>query len=153
MSIARFLLSGPGNDRRPPGRARGSRARCGATLLEIQVAFAVLGISLAGLCPFVVMQLRQVRRLELRLQAQVVNTRTGQVMLPGQTYYLVPWLNPWARKLAGGGQVLTSAANACDPGPLAVPSPAPTAYPVTILQLDATPSSPGVTACVDVSAP
>ena len=42
--------------------------RYGYTLLEVQVAFAVLGIGLAGLCPFVVMQLRQVRQLELRLE-------------------------------------------------------------------------------------
>ena len=79
----------------------------------MQVAFAILGIGLAGLCPLVVMQLRQVRQLELRLQGHVVQTSpvTGvsQTMLPGNTYYIVPWTNPWAQKLAGSGQILTSA--------------------------------------------
>ena len=94
--------------------------RRGYSLLEVQVAFAILGIGLAGLCPLVVMQLRQVRQLELRLQGQVVQTSfvTGQsqTMLQGNTYYLVPWTNPWAQKLAGSGQILTSPTNSCDPG-------------------------------------
>ncbi len=98
------------------------RARRGYTLLEIQIAFAVLGIGLAGLCPFVVMQIRQVRQLELRLQGQVVlnnpTTGTSQTMLQGVPYYIVPWTNVWAQKLAGSGQILTTATNACDPGNL-----------------------------------
>jgi hypothetical protein len=122
-------------------------------MFEVQVGFAVLGIGLVGLGPLVVMQLRQLRQLELRLESQLINTRLGQTMLPGQTYYLVPWKNPWARKLAGSGQVLTSTSNSCDPGTLTVPSPAPSSYPVTIVELDASPGSQNLTAYVDVSAP
>ncbi len=73
------------------------------------MAFAILGIGLAGLCPFVVMRLRQIRQLEQGLQGQVINSRVGEAMWTslgtdrrqGQTYYLVPWQNPWTRKLAG----------------------------------------------------
>ena len=72
------------------------------------------------------MQLRQVRQLELRLEGQVVHTNptTGvsQTMLPGNTYYIVPWTNVWAQKLTGSGQILTTATSACDPGYLPLPS-------------------------------
>ena len=70
-------------------------------MLEVQVAFVLLMIGMAGVCRVVVMQLRRVRQLELRLEAQVVNTRLGQTMLAGQPYSLVPWRSPWTRKLAG----------------------------------------------------
>ena len=100
----------------------------------MQVAFAVLGIGLAGLCPLVVMQLRQVRQLELRLEGQVVQksflTGQSQTMLAGNTYYIVPWTNPLAQKLAGSGQILTSPTNSCDPGALPLPTPAPPNFPV-----------------------
>jgi hypothetical protein len=125
--------------------------------LEVQVAFAVLGIGLAGLTPLVVMQLRQVRQLELRLEGQVVQksflTGQSQTMLQGIKYYIVPWTNPLARKLAGSGQILTSPTNSCDPGALQLPTPAPQYFPVTIVELDATPTSQSVTAYVIVSAP
>ncbi len=131
--------------------------RRGYTLLEVQVAFAVLGIGLAGLCPLVVMQLRQVRQLELRLEGQVVQKSflTGQsnTMLPGITYYIVPWTNPLAQKLAGSGQILTSPTNSCDPGALPLPFPAPPSFPVSIVELDASPTGQSVTAYVQVSAP
>jgi type II secretory pathway pseudopilin PulG len=136
---------------------RQGERRHGYTMLEVQVAFAVLGIAMAGLCPLVVMQLRQVRQLELRLQGQVVqlNTSTGgsETMLAGKTYYVVPWGNPWTRKLAASAQILGSAKSPCDPGPLPVPVPAPTAYPVSVVELDAPPYSQTVTVYVDVSAP
>jgi type II secretory pathway pseudopilin PulG len=126
-------------------------------MLEVQVAFAILGIGLAGLCPLVVMRLRQVRQLELRLQGTVVQTSiaTGQsqTMLPGVKYYLVPWSNPWARKLSGSAQILKSPSNSCDPGSLPLPAPAPHSFPVKIIELDASPISQTVTAYVDVSAP
>jgi type II secretory pathway pseudopilin PulG len=135
----------------------GPCVRYGYTLLEVQVAFAVLGIGLAGLCPFVVMQLRQVRQLERRLQGHVVQTSlktgVGQTMLQGNTYYIVPWTNIWTRKLTGSGQILTSATSPCDPGYLSLPSTPPQSYPVTIVELDATSYSQSVTAYVDVSAP
>jgi type II secretory pathway pseudopilin PulG len=129
----------------------GSRTRYGYALLEVQVAFAVLGIGLAGLCPFVVMQLRQVRQLELRLQGQVVQTSAGGVthtMLQGNTYYIVPWTNVWTQKLTGSGQILTSATSPCDPGNSAMGN-----YPITMVELDATPYSQSATAYVNVSAP
>jgi type II secretory pathway pseudopilin PulG len=114
----------------------------------------ILGIGLAGLCPLVVMQLRQVRVLEQRLQGQVIQTQTGQAMLEANTYYIVPWTNPWTQKLAGSGQIWQSNTNACDPGPLlSVRTPAPAAYPVTIVELDASPYSNSVTAYVDATAP
>ena len=129
----------------------------GYTLLEVQVSFAILGIGLAGLCPLVVMQLRQVRQLELRLQGQVVQTSpaTGvrHTMLQGNTYYIVPWTNVWAQKMTGSGQILTSATSACDPGYLALPSSPPQSYPLTIIEVDAAPYSQSATVYVDVSAP
>jgi hypothetical protein len=129
-----------------------SRTRYGYTLLEVQVAFAVLGIGLAGLCPSVVMQLRQVRQLELRLQGQVVQTSPGtgvaHTMLQGKTYYIVPWTNVWTQKLTGSGQILTSATSPCDPGNSAMGN-----YPITMVELDAIPYSQSATAYVNVSAP
>ena len=62
-------------------------------------------------------------------------------MLSGNTYYIVPWQNPWTQKLAGSGQILTSSVSLCDPGPLPVSYPAPTSYPVTVVELDAPPYS------------
>ncbi len=101
-----------------PGRGR----RRGASLLEVQIAFAVLGIGLAGLCPFVVTQLRQVTRLESRLAANryvstYVYEPSGPVVRPGSgtVYYLVPWNNPWTQKLTTRAQLLTSPANSGDP--------------------------------------
>jgi type II secretory pathway pseudopilin PulG len=148
----------------------GPHVRRGYSLLEVQVAFALLGIGLAGLCPLVVMQLRQVRQLELRLQGNVVQTNpvTGasQTMLQGNTYYIVPWTNVWTQKLTGSGQILTSATkltglgkvvtlikNSCDPGypPLSA-TPAPT-NTVTIHKLDAPPYSQSATVYVDVTSP
>ena len=48
---------------------RFGRWRRGSSLLEVQIAFALLGIGLAGLCPFVVMQLKQLLNLESRFMA------------------------------------------------------------------------------------
>ena len=61
MKVARdsFLTSG----------LRSGRRRRGSWLLEVQIAFVLLGIGLAGLCPFVVMQLKQLVNLESRLMA------------------------------------------------------------------------------------
>jgi hypothetical protein len=146
--------------RGPPGDRR-SATRHGASLVEVQIAFAVLGIGLAGLCPFVVMRLRQVGQLEQRLQGQVINSRVGEAMWTGlgsdqrqgQTYYLVRWQNPWAQKLAGSAPILTSATNSCDPGSLPNPLSIGTSNTVTIVELDASPDSQSVTAYADVSTP
>jgi hypothetical protein len=143
--------------RRTVGRSPRGRPGSGHTLLEVQFAFALLGIGLAGLCQLVVMQLRQVRVLEKRLQGQVVQYNwtgsTGQTMLAGQTYYLVPWQNPLTQKLAGSAQIGTSTAIPCDPGALTLPSLAPQSYSVNVVELDAAAGSQTVTAYVDVSAP
>ncbi|MFI5454620.1 MAG: hypothetical protein ACHRXM_04140 [Isosphaerales bacterium] len=128
------------------------------------MAFVLLGIGLAGLCPLVVMQLRQVRLLELRLQGQVTETSriTGVsqtrmnngVILTTPTYYFVQWQNSWAQKLAGSAQILPSttvelSAIPCDPGPLPVVG-ASLANTVNVLELDALPFSQSVTAYVDI---
>jgi type II secretory pathway pseudopilin PulG len=149
--------------------------RRGFSLLEVQFAFAVLGIGLAGLCPLVVMQLRQVRVLEKRLQGQVVQYNatngTSTTMLSANTYYIVPWQNPLAQKITGSAQIVLSTIP-CDPGSLALPTPAPASFPVSIAELDVpatgqdmmvfkigvapvlrSTSSQNVTAYVDVSAP
>ena len=78
-------------------------ARAGFSLLETQVAFVVFGIALAGLGPLVVMQSRQVRRLERRFDDHT-------------TYYLVPASSAWARKLGAPASIRTE-----DPGPAAPP--------------------------------
>ena len=94
-------------------------------MVEVQIAFAVLGIGLAGLCPFVVMQLRQLVKLEKRFQANSYDYNSlGMARTKAasnQTYYVVPWNNPWARKLSTRGQLLTSKSNASDPAGLSVP--------------------------------
>ena len=58
-----------------------------------------------------------------------------------------------AQKLSGSGQILTSPTSSCDPGALPLPTPAPQSFPVTIVELDAAPTSQTVTAYVIVSAP
>jgi hypothetical protein len=125
--------------------------------VEVQVAFALFALGLAGICQLAVMQLRQVRKLEQRLQGQVVQTtRSGGTvtMLTANTYYLVPWQNPWTRKLAGSAQIVAGSATIpCDPGPLSVPSNPPQAYPVNVIELDAPAGGTSATAYVDISAP
>ena len=74
-------------------------ARPGFSFLELQVAFVLFGIALAGLCPLVVMQSKQLRQLENRLDDQT-------------TYYLVPSTDAWAGKLGAAASIATE-----DPGP------------------------------------
>jgi hypothetical protein len=73
--------------------------RVGFSLLEVQMAFVLLGIALAGLCPLLVIQSKQLRQIESRLNHQT-------------TYYLIPSTDPWARKLGVSASVQTA-----DPGP------------------------------------
>jgi hypothetical protein len=84
-------------------RSSKNTLRAGYSFLELQVAFVLLGIALAGLGPLVVMQSRQLRMLEARFDHQ-------------QTYYLVPSTNVWAGKLGAPAAIETA-----DPG--AVPTP------------------------------
>ena len=98
----------------PPGRSRR-----GSSMLEIQIAFVLLGIGLAGLCPFVVVQLRQLGKLEARLKASTYTYNSvgmaSRTVLSNQTYYLVPWNNPWTRKLTRVLRVLRASSNPGDP--------------------------------------
>jgi hypothetical protein len=75
----------------------GTRRRA-SSYLEVQAAFAVLGISLAGLAPAVVSQLRMASRVDALLPA-------------GGSLYLAPSEEPWDRKLG-----LDASLSAIDPG-------------------------------------
>ena len=144
------------------------RVRRGYVLFDVQMAFVVLGIGLAGLCPLVVMQLRQVRMLEMRLRGQVIETSrvtgvsramvitSGGVTMPTPTYYLVKWKNPWAQKLTGSAQILPSttgdlSAIPCDPGPLNVGVGSSVQNTVSLVGPLTFPDSQSVTAYVDVT--
>ncbi len=135
MKVARdsFLTSG----------LRSGRWRRGSWLLEVQIAFVMLGIGLAGLCPFVAMQLRQLVNLESRFMATSytfnsvgggshtkspwplptyyttpsysASNRPAPPDPPYYCYYLVPWNNPWAQKLTTRAQLLTAPSNTSDP--------------------------------------
>jgi hypothetical protein len=81
----------------------GNQRRTGVTLLEIQVAFVLFGIALAGLAPLSVMHLKQLQRLENRLSDK-------------NTYYLSPSSDPWARKLGAAAQIAIVAGPGPAPG-------------------------------------
>ncbi len=83
--------------------SRHNTCRLGFSLLELQVAFVIFGVALAGLGPLVVMQSRQLRELECRFDNQT-------------TYYLVPSTDAWARKLGAPASICTQ-----DPGTLEPP--------------------------------
>jgi hypothetical protein len=166
MRLVIVILEGRRLKGGAPRESLAGRRWRGNSLLEVQVAFAVLGVGLAGMCQLAVVQLRQVRVLEQRLQGQVVQsnaaTGTSQIMLSAQSYYLVPWQNPWTRKVAGSAQIVVadavqivngSPSIPCDPGPLKLPTQPPQSYPVNLVELDAPPVSQTVTAYVEVSAP
>lgn len=115
------------------------RRRRASTLLEVQVAFAVLGVGLAGLCPLVVMQYRQLRLLEQRFEADVYEFknlgRPVESRTLGRVYYLVPRKNPWARKLTTRALVSTTSDNPLDQGEAA---PAPASPHVKLKSLEPT---------------
>src|SRR5436305_435318 len=71
-----------------------SQPRRGFSLMELQVALVVFGIGLGGLCPLVVMQSRQLKNYQSRLD-------------PRTAYYLVPSADIWARKLGASASLLT----------------------------------------------
>ncbi len=74
-------------------------ARTGFSYLELQVAFVLFGVALAGLGPLVVMQSRQLTQLEDRFDDET-------------TYYLIPSTSAWARKLGAAASIAT-----VDPAP------------------------------------
>ena len=127
-------------------------------MLEVQIAFVVLGIGLAGLCPFVVMQLRQLTTLESRLIASTyvyhsVGMAAGTVQ-SNQVYYLVPWNNPWAQKLTTRAQLLTTSSNPNDPTITSQPAagfPHVTLPQAVSLTLDGNGNVTAVTAVVQVN--
>jgi type II secretory pathway pseudopilin PulG len=65
------------------------------SLLEVVFAFTLLGITLAGLVPLVVMQSRYVGKLEARLD-------------PDAVQHLIPSGDSWARRLGVSSQCTTS---------------------------------------------
>src|SRR5947208_4460657 len=73
-----------------PGNVSGRRA--GFSFLELQVSFIVFGIALGGMAPVVLTHMKQVKKLEDRLNAQA-------------PIYLVPRSDPWARKLGAGAAI------------------------------------------------
>ena len=72
--------------------------RPGFSFLELEVALALLGIGLSGLLPLVVMQSKQLKRIESRFDDQT-------------SYYLAHSTNAWARKLGVPATIQTE-----DPG-------------------------------------
>ena len=82
---------------------RNQQLRHGFSLVELQVAFVVFAIAVAGLGPLVVMQSKHLKKIEDRFN-------------PKTTYYLVPSSDEWARKLGAGASVKTQ-----DPGPAPAP--------------------------------
>ncbi len=72
--------------------------RRGFSLLELEVAFIVFAIAMAGLCPLVVMQSKHLKKIEYRFSQNNV-------------YYIKPSTDKWARKLGACASVQTN-----DPG-------------------------------------
>lgn len=144
--------------RREYGRREfpGRRRRPGNSLLEVQVAFALLGIGLAGLSQLVVMQIRQVRVLENRLQPHLVQASSisgaSATSLPGQTYYLVPWQNRWTRKFAGAAQIVAGSSTIPGDPVFQLSGQAAPSYQITIQELSAADSNQTVTATVQLTA-
>jgi len=68
--------------------------RSGFSLLELEVALVLLGIALSGVMPLVVIQSKQLKRLEGRFQR-------------GTPYHLVPPANVWAAKLGAAASMST----------------------------------------------
>ena len=97
---------------------RSTHRRPGVSMLELQTAMVVFGILLTGLAPLVVMQLRQLKKLEQRFSDQT-------------TYYLAPASDPWARKLGAAAAISSTA-----PGTGTASGPGTVANTVQILSLD-----------------
>jgi hypothetical protein len=76
-------------------------ARRGSTYLEVQVAFAVLGVALAGLAPIVASQTRLITQIEDTISTDAVN-----YLVPAQ--HLGASENLWLRKLGFDATLSTS---------------------------------------------
>lgn len=96
--------------------------RSGYIMAEAILAFAIFGIALAGLFPFVLTQLKLTRKLESRFQGDVYSYKDvarQHLAYPdhpnlAQTYYAVPWKNPRMQSLIGGALITTDRGNAID---------------------------------------
>jgi Tfp pilus assembly protein PilE len=113
---------------------RSRRRRPGFTYLELQVAFVVLAIALAGLCPLVVTQWKLTNKIVSRFR-------------PGATYYLVPQAEAMARKLGAAASIASA-----DPGAVGTIDTAQPSFTVTVLSVDTSPTAEDVTAHVAVQA-
>ena len=100
----------------------GKHRRAGFTFLEVQIAFILLGIGLAGLGPLVVVQIRLSKKIENGFNPQTAYFR------PGTTSYLVPAADPWQRKLGVAATILSTIPG----GAGTTPPPAPS-YDVSIV--------------------
>jgi hypothetical protein len=153
----------PGStERDQPATSR--RSRSGYIMAEAIIAFAIFGLALAGLFPFVLTQLRLTRKLEARFQGDVISYQDVARQYPvypdhqnqAQTYYAVPWKNPRMRSLIGGASITTDQGNAIDDftsqslGNL-TPTPV-TIYSYQITYSDTT-SDPAITVSLNVEAP
>ena len=173
MKVARdsFLTSG----------LRFGRRWSGSSLLRSRSPSLCSGIGLAGLCPFVIMQLKQLVHLELRFMRdrtnstasgwfptrnrfghlRVTNTTRSDIASsrpapqpPSYYYYIVPWNNPWAQKLTTRAQLLTAPSNTSDPTVTSQPAagfPHVTQPQAVSLTLDVNGNVTAVTAVVQVN--
>lgn len=89
-----------------------ARGRPAYVMAEAILGFAILGVVLAGLFPFVLTQLRMTRKLESRFAGNV--TFREQSFMTGGAYYCIPWKNPRMRALFGGASITTDAQNSVD---------------------------------------
>ena len=107
--------------------------RSGVSLIELQVALVVFAVALTGLYPLVMMQSKQLRKMESWLQPQT-------------TYYLVPSTNEWARKLGAVAMTQTT-----DPGAAPAPGSSTSAYVVSVTSLERSLTTETVKAHVTVT--
>ena len=107
--------------------------RPAVSMLELQVALVVFGIALMGLCPLVIMQSKQLGKMQTWMQPQT-------------TYYLVPSNNTWARKLGAVATMQTTLPAGQGPPSTTIVNV------VSIVSLDRSLTSEQVTAHVTVKA-
>jgi hypothetical protein len=113
----------------------GNATRNGFSFLEVQVALLLFGVTLAGLGPLVVMQLKQLEKIEGRF-----SDRT--------THYLVPTTDPWARKLGAAASISIKKLN---PGTPLLLNQTPPVNDVSIVSIAKSLTSEEVTAHVSVT--
>lgn len=95
---------------------RRNTRRRGFSLLEVQVAFVLLGIAIAGVGPLVVMQMKLARKFENGFNPQTSYFR------PGTTFYLVPRPDVWERKLGIAATLSQSAGSGSSGGSSGTPA-------------------------------